>query len=239
MDDETLDIPLPLESERGEGGIVLFNDEKAWQADMIQSFSSTDSKANEDHVRVLTWTNRRVAKWNKMISKHTYPTDHGPFSEKQPLILTSPVTKGGWTTPWQVVLPTDEPVRMVSCRALDWRGLNLWELDLRSLDGTIVTTIHVPSELKDQVERECEDWQLERATKISGQEMIVKWKRRWVSVQPASAITIHRSQGSSFNEVYLDLPSILSCPDRQQMLQLLYVAVTRAKVSLKVLMPKL
>jgi hypothetical protein len=136
-------------------------------------------------------------------------------------------------------LPTDEPVRMIAGRALDWRGLALWELDLRSLDGTIVSTIYVPSELKDQVEQECDNWRMERISKISGQEMITKWKRRCVNVQPASAITIHRSQGSSFNEVYLDLPSILSCPDRQQMLQLLYVAVTRAKVSLKVLMPKL
>ena len=238
MAHESLDIPLPETIQTVAGGIEIFHDEKAWQADMLKSFSSPESKSNEDQVRVLTWTNRRVGKWNGVISKHIYPVERGPFSDQQPLILTSPVTKGGWTTPWQVVLSTDEPVRMIGCRALDWRGLALWELDLRSLDGTVVSTIYVPPELKDQVEREIENWQVERVSKIAGHDMITKWKRRCVGVQPASAITIHRSQGSSFNEVYLDLPSILSCPERQQMLQLLYVAVTRARSSLKVLMPR-
>ena len=43
------------------------------------------------------------------------------------------------------------------------------------------------------------------------------------------ACTIHKSQGSTYENVYIDLDSFKACKDRETLARLLYVAVSRAK----------
>ncbi|EHN8305347.1 ATP-dependent helicase [Campylobacter jejuni] len=42
-------------------------------------------------------------------------------------------------------------------------------------------------------------------------------------------ITVHKSQGSEFNEVFIDSKDFSNCINRKEMLKLLYVAISRAK----------
>jgi exodeoxyribonuclease V len=232
--DDTLPIPYPEASEAE--AIVIYKSEqawlKAWERDVRQPLTLRD----ENHVRCLTWTNRRVQRWNTWISERCYPTDQGPFAKEQPLIFTSPVTKGGWTTPWQMVMATDDSVRLRSSEPNLWRGLDLWELTLENRDGEVATVVYCPPELETDWNREIELWKNERHGHSLNNEPIQKWERRRVGVQAAAALTIHRSQGSSFDIVYLDGPSLKACPDRHLQLQLLYVAVTRARLGLHILL---
>lgn len=236
---ELTDLPLPaisLDDENME--IRIVRDEKQWEEELVQVFSSDDSKRDEDWLRVLSYTNARVERWNQLISQRVYPKHRGPFHRDQVLVLTSPVTKGGWSEPHQVLLSTGEQVRMLEARPLDWRGLQLWELDLQALDGTVVSVIHLPRSMEFEVDRQCQLWREERAQKVAGSHLVAKWRRRCVGVQPASALTIHRSQGSSFGTVYLDWPSLRKCRDFKQSLQLIYVAVTRARRALVIFDPE-
>lgn len=227
-----LELPFPEHSSQ----IEIHEDRLLWQQAMLEAFQQPEARRDVDEVRALSYTNRRVALWNDLITSKIYPDKEGPFSKDQALMLTSPVTKGGWTQPWQVVMPTDEPVRLIASRAIQWRGIDLWELDVCNLEHTIVTVTYVPPQLQYEVDKELERWREERIGKISPLEKIEKWKRHCVKVQAASAITIHRSQGSSFGTVFLDLPSIRKCREAQQSLQLLYVAVTRARKKLVILL---
>ena len=47
------------------------------------------------------------------------------------------------------------------------------------------------------------------------------------------ASTIHKSQGSTFDEVLIDLGSFRSCQDPEVAARLLYVAVSRARKKIK------
>jgi len=228
-----LELPLPIAGDT----IHLFQNEQTWQSDLIQSYHHDPQGHYPHQLQILAWTNRRVDKWNSLVQRNIFPTKRGPFSTTQPLILTSPIIKGGWSTPQQLIMANNESVRVIASRPLPWRGLTLWELDLRSTEGHAATIIYIAPEQKELVDLECHKWAQERHAKVDGTALIEKWRQRCVGVQPSAALTVHRSQGSSFNTVYLDLPSILQCKDRQQCLQLLYVAVTRAKNQLKVLMP--
>ena len=222
LEHSSKEIPLPKASHN----IHLFKSETEWKNTILHDFKTTNVTNHDNQLQILSWTNQRVNKWNKWVQQHIYPSEHGPFPENQPLILTSPVTKGGWKSPHEVVLPNNEPVKVIASRHISWRSLDLWELDLRSIDGTIVTIIYIPDPLKDDVELKLNEWRAERHNKVNGQEVINKWQQQCVGIQPASAMTIHRSQGSSFEVVYIDFVSILKCKDPQQLLQLLYVAIT-------------
>jgi len=60
-------------------------------------------------------------------------------------------------------------------------------------------------------------------------------KRAFHPLQYAYALTVHRSQGSTFNRVFLDLPNLLRNSNPKEKQQLLYTAVTRASEQLAIL----
>ena len=68
-----------------------------------------------------------------------------------------------------------------------------------------------------------------------------RWKEYWALreeftlVRFAYAITAHRAQGSSIDKIFVDVRDVLANPDPTEKLQCLYVACTRARTHLTVL----
>ena len=54
-------------------------------------------------------------------------------------------------------------------------------------------------------------------------------KNTWVDLRPNFALTIHKSQGSTYDEVFIDLDDMKSIKDLRELAKLLYVAMSRAK----------
>lgn len=57
-------------------------------------------------------------------------------------------------------------------------------------------------------------------------------KERFVDLRHAEALTIHKAQGSTFDTVFVDLPSLFSCKNPNERRRLLYVACSRARKQL-------
>ena len=54
-------------------------------------------------------------------------------------------------------------------------------------------------------------------------------KNTWVDLRPNFALTIHKSQGSTYDEVFIDLDDMKSIKDLRELAKFLYVAMSRAK----------
>ena len=54
-------------------------------------------------------------------------------------------------------------------------------------------------------------------------------KNTWVDLRPNFALTVHKSQGSTYDEVFIDLDDMKSIKDLRELAKLLYVAMSRAK----------
>lgn len=54
-------------------------------------------------------------------------------------------------------------------------------------------------------------------------------KEQYVDLRHAEALTIHKSQGSTFDTVFVDMPSLFSCKNPNERRRLLYVACSRAR----------
>lgn len=77
--------------------------------------------------------------------------------------------------------------------------------------------------------------------RVGGYEETKSWKLKndfedsFARLRPVHAMTSHKSQGSTFQKVFIDADDILSIPDKKLALKSLYVAVSRAseKVAIK------
>ena len=54
-------------------------------------------------------------------------------------------------------------------------------------------------------------------------------ERNWIDLRPAPSCTINKSQGSTYDKVFIDYDDVIRCRQRDQLYRLLYVAVSRAK----------
>lgn len=54
-------------------------------------------------------------------------------------------------------------------------------------------------------------------------------KEGFVDVRDAYAITVHKSQGSTYDRVLINLNNFKKCPDKSMLARLLYVAISRAR----------
>lgn len=54
-------------------------------------------------------------------------------------------------------------------------------------------------------------------------------KELYIDLRHAEALTIHKSQGSTFDTVFVDLPSLYTCRNPNERRRLLYVACSRAR----------
>lgn len=54
-------------------------------------------------------------------------------------------------------------------------------------------------------------------------------KSKWIDLRPPYACTIHKAQGSTYDNVYIDLNDFKSVRDLSQLAKLLYVAISRAR----------
>lgn len=51
----------------------------------------------------------------------------------------------------------------------------------------------------------------------------------WIDLRAAYACTINKSQGSTYDKVFIDLDDIRKCNSGEQIARMLYVAVSRAR----------
>lgn len=73
-----------------------------------------------------------------------------------------------------------------------------------------------------------------RGFERAGQKELVNWwpyyelQQAFAAIRPAYCVTAHKSQGSTFENVFVDVLDIWANPNKSEALQCLYVACSRA-----------
>ena len=60
-------------------------------------------------------------------------------------------------------------------------------------------------------------------------DVVEEAENRWVDLRAAYACTVNKSQGSTFDKVFIDIDDIARCNNGEQIARLMYVAVSRAR----------
>lgn len=175
-----------------------------------QEFCRPDWRNNDS--KVLAWTNKTVIAYNEMIRKHVQGEPQLQTGDYA--VCNSFVSKGGYK------LRTDQLVyisHMVPSAVHGIPGFMV-EVDRRE-------TFFLPATLQDRRKA------INEAKANENYSLIKHIEETWIDLRAAYACTINKSQGSTYDKVFIDLNDVKNCRSNNTVARLLYVATSRARTA--------
>lgn len=211
------------------------------------AFNTGMYNRNPDSFRVVSWTNRRVKLYNSMIRPIFFgynPEDDFVVGER--VVTCAPVQKvseyKGNKVKTVIVLPTDtegvvKNVDRVTHPGFSGSKYEVWALSFSPFSDEVKEhTVFVPTKAGSlAINKDLSDLAASAKTTSDPRKRNLIWNRFWHiknmmnDIRPAHAYTAHKSQGSSYDVVFVDAQDIGRNQNRLEALQCLYVAVTRAR----------
>ncbi len=224
--------PSALENKQG-----IFLPAGAAHRWMKKAFTSPEFDADPDSFRYLAWTNSRVHQVNALVRSWRYganiPT---PFMPDESALFRAPVVIDE-----SIIFANNQEARVVAIER------STFTHEIEEVDGVPKWTASLPSwriTLRDDegvekaVHMHADEREFQRVVeriKDEAAESRLRWKhlhefqQSLAQLQSVYCLTVHRSQGSTFQTAFLDLPDIRR-REKTNLLeaqQMLYVAVTR------------
>lgn len=225
----------------GDGIHVIVGRE--FEETMIAQFNCEEYKKDPKFVKALAWTNREVDRLNNIIRKAIYGNDCDDFVVGETVSVLSPVTDEN-NVP---AIFTNDECKILAVGVgsitdtLDFETLDagnptykVWVLELEtpySPSGSCkVFVLHRDSERKYK----------KRLDYLAKQAKAKKktWRDFWnfhdmfTRARPAHALTIHNSQGSTYETVFFNAKDASNNRNNKERARLAYVAMSRAKTNL-------
>ncbi|MBO1361800.1 AAA family ATPase [Acetobacter sacchari] len=239
----------------GNDGVFVLDPVKQRQW-MDAAFTSEEFAKDPDAFRYLAFSNKCVDRINRRIRAKIYGETESPFIAGEKAVAGEMIT----SPRGEVTIANSEVVTVVDIQRGGRRfefekvsgseawtaGIPAWRVVLEGDQGKLTAWLPVePFIVKRTLGRlESEAERLDHAMKARGQsseEENTRWQawkeisETFCDIKHAYAMTVHKSQGSTFRRAFVDLGDIMSAADHSGPLvvsQLLYVAATRASSAL-------
>ncbi len=192
--------------------------------DVIEEIADLHQNSELD-VRHLAWTNKVVDGWNDQIRNKIYGKERNEWMKGEQIVTTKPVLD---PQSGDLLFPTDtlltimrepEPVKVhnVEAWSIMCQGKRLYVTTKAGQKdfNTIKTGLLAAAKQNKKLWPD-----------------FYEFMESFAYIKPAHSMTVHRSQGSTFDRVYVSYQNILANPRRKESLQCLYVAITRPKAVL-------
>ncbi len=205
-----------VNGDRTEG--VLTPTRSEWEKLLVRAFQSDAYRADPDYVRALAYTNRRVDALNHIIRTAIYGEGTPRFMEGERLVANSPCMAGD-----MLLMQTSAECEVLNITHTTFGPWQVWALQVFTDDGypRTVNVLHEASQAD-----------YAKLLKLYADEK--RWQEFWdlktlfANLSYAYCLTIHKSQGSTFQNVFVDVPNALINRNIRERNQLLYVAITRS-----------
>lgn len=243
--------PVPrFETRWGESGSLIALDEAAFEAALLEAMQSPDAQRDPDDCRVLAWTNARTQTYNQLIRR----TLRGPDADQQALlpgekvVACTPLLEAGVSIGDTVTVleatPDAHAAHAIPClrtkiRTDTGKGVEVWVVRPEGQERYRETLSHlakVARVLQAEHNAHRDAGTLHRYSLSHDQQRRKAWvaffqfkDALFADLRPIHASTAHRSQGSTYQTVFVDLTDIGRNTRRDVLLRLLYVGLTRAR----------
>ena len=167
----------------------------------------------EDDAKVLAWTNARVQEYNGFIRQHKGYTK--TFEVGEQIVTNKPIMGNNG----KVIYSTDGRARITH--------ISSSSSDYMEISGKYLT-------LDNKIEVFIADESDDVKTKLNQLKREKKWRDFFAiqesiaDIRPPYACTVHKSQGSTYKRVLIDLNDIGRCNVPDDVARMLYVAISRA-----------
>ena len=204
--------------------------QQEWLEKAIALFKTKQFELNPDHVRFLAWRNKTVDGLNRFVRAQLWGENAPSYLPgdrliaKRPLFRVKPGQKG--KNKWGIVLNNSEEAKVIEegekCELLfDGQIYQYWKVMVEPERGKIKPLLILHQESK-----ELHRQRVKLLAQTKQWQKYYDLSRMFDDVAYAYGLTVHKSQGSSIDYVFLDAWDIRGCSERQK---LQYTALTRAK----------
>lgn len=180
-----------------------------FEAAFIQEFTRPDWKANDS--KILAWTNKAVHDYNAKVNEACSGQDmlaEGDYA------ICNNFFKGERKN-----IKTDETVLITAMST---------EVEIHTVKGHWVTINYT---IKAFMPTQANGRKIGEKVARKSLDTTALWtlNETWIDLRPMYACTINKSQGSTYNKVFIDLDDIKRCNSGEQIARLMYVGVSRAR----------
>jgi exodeoxyribonuclease V len=222
---------LPIESEDG-SIITLRNKATALQC-FAEDLAIAFETKNFDYCKWIAWRNKSAYNASVAVRNIIFENPELPYLPSDRLLARKPIQRiNPDSGKWEIVIENSTEFTVASepipqLLTVDLMPYEYWEVPALSDEGQHIT-LNILAEGQDQFLSDHLKRVKAIAQKTKKWDVWVKLSKAFDDVSYAYAITCHKSQGSTYDYVFLDLPDLKACPDRKQ---IIYTAMTRtAKV---------
>lgn len=201
---------------RPDGYHIQHLSEEDFHQAILADFGRKEWKHTES--KVLAWTNKTVIKYNHFIREHAQGE---PLLQPGDYAVCNHFTQLGKDS-----LKTDQLVQITDMDVTEY--LAKINEEVHRVPGYFVTVDKMISGFMPADRLEAKN--LAKVAKAAGMFDLVRTiESQWLDLRAAYACTINKSQGSTYDRVYIDLDDLKRCYAVDQLARLLYVAVSRAR----------
>lgn len=212
-------------------GIFKLSKEQ-WESNLLKAFQSPKYAADPNYCRAIAWRNRRVGDLSQHIRSALFGAGTARFVVGDRLVADRPCLDGE-----AVILPnsaecivTDVRVRQQEVKLYDpftdefeVYFFSAWDLEVLDEDDRLLHLWPLHEDSKKQFAAV-----LDALAQSRRWQMFWQLKGSFHELSYAYALTVHKSQGSTFENVFVAVPDLTSNRKIRERNQLLYVAMTRA-----------
>lgn len=175
---------------------------------LLKDFSNSNWKSNDS--KFLAWTNKRVIAYNHAINDLVKGTPN--------LVAGDYAVCNKYISNRSYSIKTDQLVQVTQVTADTCLGVDGWYVQINDRFKAFL-----PGSLEDKTKL------LRKLNKDGDWDKIRQVNETWIDLRAAYACTINKSQGSTYDRVYIDLDDIKKCNSANNIARMLYVAVSRAR----------
>jgi len=187
-----------------------------------QFFNSEEYKKDNNYCRYLAWTNKMVDRNNEAVRRIVHGESSLPeFIAGETIVTTAPIVDESG----KILAMTDNEFVIDEVRSLTWSNTPVHRLHLRA-DRPLVLQV-VAAEGQRDWKRYTDDLAKKCRSKITPWREFYAWTDSFHQVKHSHALTVHRSQGSTFENTIVNVNNINSNRNTADALRCLYVACTR------------
>jgi exodeoxyribonuclease-5 len=213
-----------------QGGVYTMT-HKHYLEQMKQGFTSDSYQENPDKFRALAWRNDTVSGYNDQIRHAMYDeaAEQSPFLTGERIVACQPVAPL-IKEENEFYMATDAEGEVVSNRVVShptYPMLTCHCLTIEPDYGPTATAYALHEESKREYEKLAARLSDNARAKKASWAEFWKLKESIHDIRPGHAITSHRSQGSTFETVFVDVPDLMANRNTWEAMRCLYVACSR------------
>ena len=238
-------FPYPFEKSE-DGTIVRHINETTWRKVAQKYFTSEAFAADRNSIRFLAYTNKRCQELSCYVRNAIYGAELSQENLYLPddlLIARAPVYRKGKNGKYQQIAVNSQEFLVIKPGVLltdDETGYKYWSvlaepLDLENSEAIALRILDEDSAAANEKNIKQMQDKLKQTKDYRAKTELTKeidnTRKAFDNVVYGYGITVHKSQGSTFGQVFVDVNNIYSSNTKQKML---YTAVTRASSSIHV-----